>query len=283
MQRPFALLLIVLALAACSKQDKVPMGTAGFASVNLPPPAPVSSPAPAGEPVAREAAPDQRAKYLAYEHTLQITADEATVAAAYEAVQAACRAAAVEECVVLRASLTGGPPSYASLQLRARPAGIRKLTALLGTQGEITAQGMNAEDLGGPIEDGDKKLAMLKDYRERLEDLRGRSANTIDSLIRVNQELAQVQSQIEAQAGTSAQLMRRVDTELLSVAINARAEQSAWQPVSRALAGFGANLAGAMAAAISTVAYALPFGILLLALAWGTRKLWRRRKAPARQ
>jgi len=272
MRHPATLLLIVIALSACSRPTEPPVG--GLQDkLSAGAPAPSSSPLPK-----EEKAGEQRTKYLAYEHALQVNVAQSRMAAAYEAAQAACAAAAAEQCVVLRASFASGPPAYASLQMRAKPAGIGKLTALLGAQGDIVSQSMNAEDLGGPIEDADKKLAMLKDYRERLEELRGRAASGIDSLIRINQELAQVQSQIEAQTGAAAQLMRRVDTELLNIEIHSKAEQSFWRPVISALSGFAATLAGGTSAAINTVAYTLPFCVVLLGLGWLLRRLWPRRR-----
>jgi hypothetical protein len=275
---PLAILLIVIALGACSKTDKdqAPFGLHQLQPADAPAPAPSEA-----KVVAGGVAGDVRTKYLAYEHVVQIGVTETGVAAAYAAAQAACTAAAAEQCVVLRAALNSGSPASASLQMRARPAGIRKLVALLGEHGEILSQSMNAEDLAGPIEETGKKLAMLKDYRERLEDLRGRAANTIDTLIRVNQELAQVQSQVEAQSGEGARLTRRVDTELLNIEIRPKEERSLWQPVALAASGFIGNLAAGASAAINTVAYALPFGAALLALAWLLRRLWPRWRKPA--
>ncbi|HEY4372363.1 MAG TPA: DUF4349 domain-containing protein [Burkholderiales bacterium] len=270
-----AALLATFALCACSKQEFASAGKQSPVSL-----AQSASPAAAGAAGAsRKATGEARIRYLAYEHSVQLDTDAAKVAPAYDAIQAAC--AAAEGCVVLRASLAGGRMPGAGLQLRAAPAGIRRLTALLGTQGEIASQQMSAEDLGGPIEDGERKLAMLKDYRTRLEELRGRAANTIDTLIRVNQELAQVQSQIEAQSGASAHLHQRVDTELLNIQISARDQASAWRPTLDALGSFGANLAAGIAAALVTLAYALPFGVLLLVPLWGLRRLWRRRRQKA--
>lgn len=284
-----AALLACLALCACSKEDAV-AGKTRPAEAQLrvmpadaPGNAPVASPAPAPEPAKPDAGGEQeRERNLAYEHSVEVDAEADKVAPAYAAVQAACRTAAADGCVVLRASLSGGQTPSASLQLRAAPAGIRRLTALLGTQGEIISQSMNAEDLGRPIEDGERKLAMLKDYRTRLEELRGRAANTIDTLIRVNQELAQVQSQIEAQSGASAYLRQRVDTGLLNVQIQPREHASAWRPAVNAVRAFGANLAGGIAAALSTLAYALPFGALLFATLWLLRRLCRGRRKISR-
>ena len=73
-----------------------------------------------------------------------------------------------------------------------------------GTQGDVTHQSTSAEDLAGPLADQVKRLALLRDYRDRLEALRVKAASAIDSLIKVNHALAQVQAELEAAAGCGA-------------------------------------------------------------------------------
>jgi len=56
-------------------------------------------------------------------------------------------------------------------------------------------------------------------------------------------------------------------------------ESHPWRSVSQALQDFGAHLADAAGAAITFVAYAIPWAAVLLPLAWFLRWLWRRRRA----
>jgi hypothetical protein len=226
---------------------------------------------------------DKAARFLAYEHALQLETEQDKVAALFQAGQAACRDAAVDACVVLESRLTTGNQAYAALKLRARPAGIAKLIAALGKQSTITEQSTVAEDLAAPVADTEKKLAMLTDYRTKLEALRGRAGSDVDALIKVTRELAQVQNDIESISGQRAQLMQRVDTELLSVTIRSSQQQGFWSPVALAGKDFGANLAQGVAGAITGLAYLLPWLAMLLLIGWGGRKLlWRLRKRAAK-
>ena len=216
--------------------------------------------------------------YLAYEHFIEIDTEENKVAAIYEAAQATCRTAASERCTVLFSRIYTGRAASASLKFRAKAGGIRLLTAALSQQAEVTSQSTSTEDLAGPIEDGAKKLAMLNDYRSKLEALRGRASADVDALIKVNRELAQVQSELEAKAGEQAHLLQRVDTEILNVSIASRHNQSFWHPISTAFENFGGNLAQAASTAITGIAFLIPLGLFLLVFVWAGRKLWRRWK-----
>lgn len=217
-------------------------------------------------------------RFLAYEHELGLETQEQQVAGAFEAAQAACREAAAEACVVLESRISTGRHAAASLKFRAAPAGIRKLIAAIGKQGEITNQSTTAEDLAGPIEDGAKKLEMLNDYRAKLQGLLGRAAADVDALIKLNRELAQVQSDIEALSGQQARLTQRVQTELLRVSIHPLSHRAFWRPIGDALSDFGTNLSQGISTAITGIAYLLPWGLVLLVLVWALRKLWRRRQ-----
>lgn len=216
--------------------------------------------------------------YLAYEHAIGIDTEEGKVGLIFEAAQAACREAEVDLCTVLEAQINTGRAVTASLKFRAKPAGIRKLIAALGKQGEITDQSTSAEDLAGPVADGARKLAMLNDYRTKLEAMRERASRDVDALIKVNRELAEVQSQIEAMSGKQQHLMQRVETEVLNVTIRSDQHQSFSKPIARAFADFGRNLSEGISTAITGLAYLLPWVVVLGVPAWAIRRLWRRRK-----
>jgi len=225
---------------------------------------------------ASESAPNAN-KYLAYEHSVSIDADDDKVAPLFEAAQAACREAAAEACAILDARISRSDISNASLRFRAKAAGIKKLIAVLSSQGKVSSLSTTAEDLAGPIEDTAKKLAMLTDYRTRLEALRSRS-NDVDSLIKLNHELAEVQSQIESLSGEQAHLVQRVETEILNVSISSYQNRSFWSPISESTSGFGGNLSEGIASAITALAYMIPWGLILAFVVWGIRKLWKGRK-----
>lgn len=269
-------LLLFLGLTACTRNDFMADKAAPYGG------AATVAEAAANAGTRTRAQPEERRRYLAYEHSLVIDAARDRVGALYRQAQEACEKEAAEQCVILRASLdTRGDNYNASLRLRARPAAIRRIAALIAGQGEVVNQGLTADDLTGPVTDSEKRLAMLTDYRTRLEGLRERAGANIEALIKVNQELAQVQSQIEASTGERARLMQRVDTELLSISIYTPENRSAWRRVGRALTNFGQEFANAVAAAVTFVAYLLPFSVVLVAFIWAARRLWRWRKPQA--
>lgn len=274
MTRPLIGLLLLGALAACSHKED-----AGGAQ----PSAPTSD-------VLADAKPDTATpvarRTLAYRHSLELEVAENQVTQVFEAGQAACRAMTAEQCTILNAQSSGASSANgrnretasATLTMRALPPAIPRLRAAFATRGEIVRQSTSAEELSGPLEDGAKKMALLKNYRDKLEALSARAANDIDSLIKLNRELAEVQGELEAASGAQATLQRRVDTEVLEVTIGSQLRQSFWRPIGDAASTFGSTLSQGTASAITGAAWMLPWVLLLGVFAWVVRKLWRRRK-----
>lgn len=255
MARHAVMLVSLLLLSGCAKQAQ--LGPQQIAA------------APASPPKANQ--------YLAYEHTVAIDADDDKVAPLFDAAQAACRAAAADACVILEARITRGDSSQAALRFRAKPEGIKKLIAAVSGLGKVSSLSTTAEDVAGPIADTAKQVAMLTDYRARLEALRGR-ATDVDSLIKLNHELAEVQSKIESVTGEQAHLLQRVETEILNVSISSYRNRSFWSPIAESFSGFGGDLSDGIATAITALAYLIPWGLILALIVWGLRKLWKGRK-----
>jgi len=227
-----------------------------------------------------EAKVSEANRFLAYEHSIYLQADEDKVVPIYEAAQAACREAVEESCAILEARVSSGDAASASLRFRAKAAGIRKLIAVLSAQGKIASQSTSAEDLAGPIADTAKQIAMLTDYRTSLEALRGRPSNDLDALMKLTRELADVQSQIETLSGSQAGLTQRVQTELLTVSINAHHRSSFFGTIADSAASFGDVLSSGIGAAIIAFAYLLPWAVFIGGIAWIVRAIlrWRKRQ-----
>lgn len=266
MKQMLLILLAVLALAGCDRKN----GYMGQALQVAPESAKVARDGPARKP------------QLAYEHQIYVEAPEENIAAIHQAALAACAAAVADECVVLESRLNTGRATDAGLKFRAKPAGIRKLIDALGTQGTVTSKTTTAEDLSGPLEDTARKLEMLQDYRAKLEALRGRAAADIESLIKINKELAQVQAEIEERAGSRAGMARRVDTEILTVNIGSPAHRAFWKPIGNSLDGFTGNLAEGISGVITGLAYLLPWSLVLLVFVWICRRMWTWRRRAKR-
>jgi hypothetical protein len=238
------------------------------------------APASAGAAGQGQTKPSEATRFLAYEHSIYLEADEEKVLPIFEAAQAACRDAVDDSCVILNAQVSSGDSASASLRFRAKAGGIRKLISVLSAQGKIASQSTSAEDLAGPIADTAKQIAMLTDYRTSLEALRGRTSNDLDALMRLTRELADVQSQIESLSGSQAGLTQRVQTELLNVSINSHRGHSFWGPIADSTTEFGDVLSSAIAAVILAVAYLLPWVVVIGGIAWVARAVlrWRKRR-----
>ncbi len=215
-----------------------------------------------------------RQRYLAYEHTIAADIDEVDLKPVYEKVIATCNSDNQLECTVLDASITSGRFLSAKLRLRAKPEGVRKLTALVSAGGKVSSQSTHVEDLAKPVTDVKTRLAMLENYRTKLLELQRRPNNDIDSLIKIAEKLAAVQSDLERARGESAHLLARVNLEILTVSLSSRASRSFWSPIAESLHDFPANLSSGVSTAIVGVAYVLPWlfvlliGFVLIRLAW---------------
>lgn len=260
-----AAMLCLMALAACSQQAQLSGGAKMMEAA-----------APAAARAAKSSA------MLAYEHSIEVDAQEKQVPQLFASAQQMCAANTEDACVVLEARISAGEGAHATLKFRAKAAGIAKLIEGLSKQAEVAKRSSVAEDLAAPIGDANKKLQMLKDYRAKLEALQGRATADVDSLIKLTRELAQVQSEIEALSGSYAKMMERIETEILTVHIRSERNKSFWRPIASAASEFGSNLSSGVASTFVAVAFLLPWAVLLFILGFGLRKLWRRLRKPAK-
>lgn len=218
----------------------------------------------------------QRGAYLAYEHHVMVDAPEAGVKPLLDKLVAACHADAANQCTLLASGVEGGRQSSANLRVRIKRPGVEPLIALAAAGGELASRNTAAEDLEGPIRDNAKRLDMLRSYREKLIALEGKVGNNAEALIKLSQELASVQSELEAATGVEARLMERVNMDLLNIAIQSRSQRGFWSPVSRAAGDFGSNLSEAIAGAITGLAYLLPWALILFVAGAVVRRIWRK-------
>lgn len=261
------LLCATLLLAGCSKAayDKGSMASA-----------PKEMAAPPGD--SSDGA--KRRATLATTRRVEMQVAPEAIAPLFTATQAACEADAASQCIVMASQLETGERARAELTLRAAPAGIARLLARLHAGTGLVGESASSEDLAAPIVDTERQLAMARDYRDSLLALRAKGSNDIKTLMSVNEELARVQSQLESATGERAHLQQRIDTETLVVLIDSADghQTHAWRSITDALREFGSHLADAAGGAITFVAFAIPWAVVLLPLAWCARWSWRRRR-----
>jgi len=267
--------LALLLLQGCSQQHPGAAFSGPMAAANM------AESRALGEASAPEA---KHSKYLAYEHSVTVDVAEPDIKPLLDKVVAACAADVANQCTLLGSGVEGGRESSAHVRMRIKREGVEKLIALAATGGEVASRNTVAEDLEGPIRDNAKRLDMLRSYREKLLALEAKAGNNAEALIKVSQELASVQSELEAATGVEARLMERVNMDLLNIAIQSRSQRGFWSPVTRATRDFSSNLSEGIASAITGVAYILPWALILFAVGAIARKIWRKvRRKGSRQ
>jgi glycine cleavage system regulatory protein len=215
---------------------------------------------------------------LAYEHFVSVDTTEQRLQELFATIQARCREFSADACEVLESRISTGRSPSASLKLRLKPAGVQRIVALLNQGGTVVEQSTTAEDLAAPIADTQRRLALKTDYRAKLEELRKLSAKDVEALIKVNRELSEVQSEIEALTGTNTNLLRRVETEVVNISLHSALNRSFMRPISDAFSDFGTNLSQGIATAVTAIPFLIPWLVLLVVCTWVARKFWRRRR-----
>lgn len=216
----------------------------------------------------------KHSQFMAYEHRIELDVDEGKVVSVHKVAESFCIKDAANECEILESSLDSGAyGSSARLKVRAKPAGIQTLMDNVSTGANVTHQSITGEDLAEPIADTSKQLEMLKAYRSKLEMIGKKPAIDIDALIKVNKELVEAQSQIEDLAGKHAHLMKRVNTEILTIFISSPLEKGFFRPIFEAIKGFKTNFSTAISSVIIAFAFILPWIIVISLLWWGVKKI----------
>lgn len=223
--------------------------------------------APSEKNISENSKPSQM---LAYEHTLSMDVPETQVSILYNMTQSLCNS---NDCVILESNLDRGEEFRGTLKIRAKPEKIQDIIKILGSKGDVVNHTVRGEDLAVPISDSEKKLSMLKEYRSSLEALQKRQNVSIDSIIKINQQLAQVQSEIETLSGEKAHLELRVKTEVLNVYIISENNRSFLAPIKHTITEFKSTFSTGISVLISIIAFLLPFAVFLWFIRMGWRKL----------
>jgi hypothetical protein len=281
-----ALLLATLILAGC---DPAPTnGSTGSGGLRM-----MAAPAPAAMRVAD--APNT--PKLAYHHQLEFEMPAASVAPRYERARDKCLADAAQGCILVNASVDAGDARngrapHASLTMRVPHDAVAAVeqAMLQPVAGEapgtahLRARNTTADDLTAAIQDVDRRLAQLTDYRARLTALAQRADAKVEDLIKVEQELSNTQNEIESISAQQKNLNQQVATELLTLNLSADAAvESLSGPVGQVWRNAGMLLGQNAAAALRFAIGAVPWlaiaavAVLLLAL---LRALFRRKRAP---
>jgi hypothetical protein len=215
---------------------------------------------------------------LAYEHRVSVDLAKDALPGRLREIEAACNTDTAARCTILESSLRWQEraPS-ASIRMRLAPGGVDGLIALAGKDGKILERNTHAEDLAQPVADTERELALLSVHRDRLAEIMKNRNLGIDQLMTVSRELASVQAQIESLNGTHAHLMRRIDTDLLTIELSSPVTNLLFEttPVRDALRESSRNFREALAAVIVFVAMLVPWLFVILPSLILLRLFWR--------
>ncbi len=293
--RVLASLAIASVVAGCDRQTSVP------------PPAPAAQSSGlglnGGLPLVK--AQTGPGLHLAYTHEIGLELPSGVLAAHFEAARDRCLNTASLHCLLLHAEVGSphmvysqrgvGTVESASLQVRLphdQVGGFQAaLTAALPGEApgvvRVIQQASTADDLGQPVADAAQRVAELTDYLAALKVLGARLTISVSDQVKVAEETARAQTQMEEAQMRQRELSLRVDTEEVDVAFTAArpAAEPAPDPVTQVLAGaqdsLRRNTADALAFGIAALPW-VPFGLVALVLLWVVRRLVFGRRAAAR-
>ena len=219
----------------------------------------------------------QGTKYLAYEHSIGLEMAAGAVSKAYQETIKECESNKASGCTVLNTRISEGDQSTnAYIQMRMKPEAAGPFIDKVSQKGKVLFQSTSAEDLAGPIVDNERKVKMLKNHWEKLEQLQAREDNDIDSLLKIATEMSRVQSELEAATGQNEYLMKRVNMDIVNIRFQTPEDHSFWNPVSGSFGDFSRNLSLGISGTIVVVAYLLP-GIILILVIYFVVRFFRRR------
>jgi hypothetical protein len=267
MLRSVCAIVVLLALGGC---DRDKSGTPAYDMAVAAAPAPARMMA--GK---REAIPE--GPKLAYSHDLSIETKADSVKQRFEQIRDACLNGTVAGCVLLRADIAvqgfeKGRHPVATLSVRLPHDAVAPfeqivLKLLPGEQASdvaVLSRSTSAEDLTAVIQDGDRRLAQLSDYRERLNQLAKRADAKVDDMIKVEGELSTTQSQIEELTAEQNRLNQRVATEMETVQIAGRVSVGTGSDIAEVWHRAGELLDLSIADALQFLIQAVPWVIALI-------------------
>lgn len=230
--------LLAISLAACDPDDNGSGGTSGQGGMSrgiaAAPPAPMMSKiaAPAGNgmqapeaPASGEAAtagleerePEER---LAYTHDRRLTVTDP--GRHIERLRQICRD--MSGCTMLSVRIDG-PEIGGAFEARLPKPGVEVMDGYLAgiAEGEALERQTAAEDLSDQVVDVSRRLALLRQHRDRLQGLYERPDATLEDLITLSREIADTQTRLELATGDYGRIENRISRDLYRVQVMAPA------------------------------------------------------------
>jgi len=214
---------------------------------------------------------------LAYEHELRFSVAPETMNRRITAVQTACNQEKFGACSVLGIESSSGDYASASIVLRAEPAGIESLVALAGEDAVVEKRTTKAEDLADAVADVKVQQDLLKRQRETLLIYVARKDLAVADMIALSQQIATVESTLQALSQQSADQRRRIETNRLSIELRSNILAGVNQGISirESWDTFTNSLIEGINDCAEYAGYLMPVLLLVFPLALFWRWLWR--------
>jgi len=133
----------------------------------------------------------------------------------------------------------------------------------------MRSRSTQAENVTQQVTDLDHKIAQLTDYRDRLQALAKRPDLHADDLIKIEQELSDVESQLDDTIAQKNDVSAHVRRETLTVTLGERHTLSdAWRPLAQAWRDSLDTLSESAAAALQFVIQVLPWLPIVAGMIW---------------
>jgi hypothetical protein len=291
--RTWAVLGVLCLLTACSRpatqsgaEPAVTLGDRASAPAAADA---VASDAPAAKSGAPAAANSVTSPMLAYSYDYGVEAPPAKVRALMATHQAACEAAGPSVCQVTGAesSEDGKDQVSAKLSFRATPAWLKGYEDRLSQDaaragGRLVKSAVTSDDLTRDIVDTDAALKAKTALRDRLQAMLESRPGNVADLLKVEEELATAQGDLDSTTSELAVMRQRVATSDVTIEYDSAgvlAPQGVWSPVSNAITSAAGILARSLAAMIELVAGLAPWLLVVGLAVWLLRKRlpkWRR-------
>ena len=228
---------------------------------------------------------------IAYTYAFGYTLDDEAIAPAQAKAVAMCTSLGQRRCLVAKSDLTRNPDAGGSgslsvlvdarLATRFGAELDRIATAAGGTAAE---RHVEAEDVTKQIVDTDARIRAKQALADRLLGIIRTSNGRVGDLVSAEKSYAEVQEELDAARNLQTELRQRVAMSRIDITYGSLRTEGTWAPITRSVDGLAGSFASSIAAAITFVVVAIPWGLLLAGAIWLLRRIgwrprwpWRRR------
>ena len=221
--------------------------------------------------------------FLAYEHEVSIRLPAAKISSHVAAVRDACMSERFGGCSVLSEEQGAGEAPFGSLKIRAAPQVVQPLVKLGSEGGEISQRSTHAEDLADAVNDNSLRRQRLQVQHQKLSEILERRDLKVEDMMSLSQQMAQLETELQATEQEAAQQRRRIETNLLTLSFSSENVTVESSKIRLAIRGLGGIWDVSIATLITIVGALLPFALFAGVVLVIVRIVlgWRRSRRPS--